>query len=121
LNLQSNSSPLITTCFIHGAVIELYDGPPAAPAAVPEVTSSPLDASVSPLPLAMEADQPPAALMWEGYKEPPELELSEDDSSASSEVGPELPASVALPRRMTLSWRQLLPRLFCKAACPYLI
>jgi len=110
-----------TACIIHSAVIELYDGPSAAPATVPEIASSPLDVPVSSLPLALGADQPPAALMWEGYQEPPELELSEDESSVSSEVGPELPAPVALPRRMTLPWRQLLPRLFCKAACSYLI
>jgi len=88
-------------------VIDLYDGPPVAGSEVPEVAPSSSGPSVPPAPLALEVAQPPAALTWDGVLAPvetlpTELEVTEPE--------PELPRPTAEPRRMTLSWRQLLPR-----------
>jgi len=111
-------SLVISLGFIFSAVIDLYDGPPVAGAVVPEVAPSSSGPSVPPAPLALEVEQPPAALTWEGDSEPvealpTELEVTEPE--------PELPSPTAVPRRMTLSWRELLPRFFySKAAYPTL-
>jgi len=115
--ISLNTSPLISS------VSELYQGPAAGCTATSEASLSSPGASVrTQPPLALEAAPPPVALTWEGSTElEPRLSTSRPEVVEPLAVDAdltesELPGSLGLPRRMTLSWRQLLPRLFCEAA-----
>jgi len=67
-----------------------------APAEAIEAAPLSLEPAVGAPPLALDTDQLPAALTWEGR---------------SKSEAAELPPELAEPRRMRFSWRQLLPRL----------
>jgi len=110
--------------FFYSTELELHHGPAGGPASDAEAARLPSVPSAAALPpLALEAALPPAALTWGGPSvlgatdpgsESGQSELSESGQSELSESGQselsEL-SEVELPRRMTLSWRQLLPRL----------
>jgi len=117
--------------FFYSAELELHHGPAGGPASDAEAARPASVPSAAALPpLALEAALPPAALTWGGpsvlgVTDPGsasgQSELSED-SGLSEESGQSelLESEVTLPRRVTLSWRQLLPRLLYEAAFSYL-
>jgi len=119
--------------FFNSTELELHHGPAGGPASDAEAArpSSVPSAAALP-PLALEAALPPAALTWGGPSvlgvtdpgsEAGQSELSESGQSELSESGQSelsVLSEVELPRRVTLSWRQLLPRLLYEAAFSYL-
>jgi len=97
-------------------LIELGAGPPevSATPVVFEDDFPPCGPPAPPSSFALDSAPPTAA--WEGSFGTAGTE------TAPPEVDPEIEDPPALPRRVTLSWRQLIPRYtYIKAACSYLI
>jgi len=108
----------IFICIIISTLIELGEGPPevSATPVVFEDDFPPCGPPAPPSSSALESAPPPAALTC-GCSFG-----AVGTDTAPPEVEPEPVEPPALPRCVTLSWRQLIPRFnYSKAACSYLI